>query len=437
MQTNQLAANLPGEGYGTLSTVVVPATAPASTDQRLASHPAAAQPLAASASPPPAAAARKSVCHRHPCVFIFLAACCAAAIVVGVVMAVRGNSGGGSHSDAVETAPSSFCAEAAPAHLRFVSVGSLDGLSRAASDARPGDLIQLGRSVDGGRIPGRWSTEGRSVGQGTADQPVTLCATPGVSIDGGNWQSGAPVLHLSGLSHWTVTGVTVERGLKGVMMDACAHVQLDRISVHTIGQEAVHFRSNTHHCSLRRSSVSNTGLAAAQFGEAVYIGTALSNMAAADQWDRSDFNTVELNALGPGVTADLIDIKEGSCCGRVLNNTFDGRGQSATAGVSSWVNVKGNDYWLQGNSGVNTPADGFVTFVVAPGWGQNATFVANTVDLSRDTEGNEVDAAALASRVGVRVGAASEGVTVACANTMLPPQAKLSNRACTADVQQI
>ena len=78
------------------------------------------------------------------------------------------SSGGGSHSDAVETATSRFCA--APGGPRGgvmdrVSVASLNELimSRAASHARPGDLIRLGRSVGSGcRVPGRWSTEGRS-----------------------------------------------------------------------------------------------------------------------------------------------------------------------------------------------------------------------------------------------------------------------------------
>ena len=72
----------------------------------------------------------------------------------------------------------------------------------------------------------------------------------------------------------------------------------------------------------------------------MHIGTALSDIrtAAADQWDRCDSDRAELNALGPGVAADLVDIDEGPCCGRVLANNSDGRGQSAAAAgvISAW-----------------------------------------------------------------------------------------------------
>jgi hypothetical protein len=40
--------------------------------------------------------------------------------------------------------------------------------------------------------------------------------------------------------------------------------------------------------------------------------------------DHSNRNQVLNNKIGPNVAAEEIDIKEGSCCGIIRGNTFDG-----------------------------------------------------------------------------------------------------------------
>ncbi len=81
------------------------------------------------------------------------------------------------------------------------------------------------------------------------------------------------------------------------------------------------------------------------------------------------------------VTAENVDIKEGTTGGTVTGNTFDGAALSG-GHADSWVDVKGNDWTISGNTGTNSPLDGFQTHSVVDGWGRGNVFSRNvaTVD---------------------------------------------------------
>lgn len=51
-------------------------------------------------------------------------------------------------------------------------------------------------------------------------------------------------LHLNGASHWTVQGVTVTDGQKGIAVDADDGV-IDSVTVHDLDMEGVHFRTSS------------------------------------------------------------------------------------------------------------------------------------------------------------------------------------------------
>jgi hypothetical protein len=71
-----------------------------------------------------------------------------------------------------------------------------------------------------------------------------------------------------------------------------------------------------------------------------------------------------------------VDIKEGTSNGILRGNTFDGsKLQSDVA--DSWVDVKGNNWLIEGNTGTNSPNDGFQTHRILAGWGNHNTFRNN------------------------------------------------------------
>jgi hypothetical protein len=107
------------------------------------------------------------------------------------------------------------------------------------------------------------------------------------------------------------------------------------------------------------------------FGEGIYVGSAYANSffhvngKRVFKPDRSDYNILTFNILGPRVTAEMIDIKPHTTRGLVANNTLDGRNIAlGVVGADSWMAINGNGWTIRGNVGRNTPGDGFATRVV-------------------------------------------------------------------------
>lgn len=273
--------------------------------------------------------------------------------------------------------PSSPVASSCPADAtRTVDVGDAVELTNALADAQPGDLIQL---ADGNYL-GTFVASAA----GTADQRISLCGSRDAIIDGGDVGNGY-AFHITG-DYWTISGITVTNALKGVMADDADFTQILGISVHDIGHEGIHFRTNSSDNVIQDSEVYNTGLERDKFGEGIYLGSAVSNWGnyTNGEPDRSDRNQVLRNHIW-NTTSESIDIKEGTTGGLIEGNQFDG---SALAGADSWVDVKGNDYIIRYNTGANSPLDGFQTHVIDDmDWGQNNLFEGNVADVNGDGYG--------------------------------------------------
>jgi hypothetical protein len=247
-----------------------------------------------------------------------------------------------------------------------VAVTDADSLRQALDDAAPGQVIQLAD----GRYEGNFVTTVRA----TADAPIRLCGSRNAVLDGGDID-GDYTLHLSGAAYWQVVGFTVTGGQKGVMVDAGVGNRIEGLLVTSMGDEAIHLRSHSTDNIVVGNTIRDTGLRKPKFGEGVYIGSAENNWCQLTecQPDRSDRNIIEGNDIAD-TTAESVDIKEGTTGGTVTGNTFDG---TDITGADSWVDVKGNNWTISGNTGQSSPADGFQTHSVYAGWGRGNTFTGN------------------------------------------------------------
>lgn len=257
-------------------------------------------------------------------------------------------------------------------HTREVLVTTAAQLSSALSAAAPGDLIHLADGTYAGHFT--------LAASGASGSPIVLCGTRAAVLDGGGTTSGY-VLHVTG-SHVVLSGFTARNAQKGIVLDGASHCTLQDLEVTHLGMEGVHFRAFSTHNVLQRSYVHDTGVADARYGEGVYIGSAQSNWASLSggQADRSDDNDV-LDCRIEHTASECIDIKEGSTGGRIAGNTFDGTAISGQNSADSWVDVKGNGYLLENNSGTNTGTvmkDGYQVHVILTGWGNDNTFRHNT-----------------------------------------------------------
>jgi hypothetical protein len=265
--------------------------------------------------------------------------------------------------------PNAAQSEGCPAAT--VEVASAAQLQDALDGAGPGTIIRL----DGGTYTGEFS----ATASGDEDNPIMLCGTRESILDGGAIDGGY-VLHLDGVSHWVLDGFSVKNGQKGVMADRTTNSIIRGLTVSEIGDEAIHLRAFSTDNIVAGNTISNTGLRREKFGEGIYIGTAESNWCDISRCepDASDRNRILGNIIS-GTTSESVDIKEGTRDGVLSDNRFDG---ASIVGADSWVDVKGNGWLIENNTGQNSPLDGFQTHEILDGWGTDNIFRGNTATVN-------------------------------------------------------
>ncbi len=345
-------------------------------------------------------------------------------LAVGAAGCSQGGTGGGPQASpatsgamaapsapASGTASSTSAADSSCATSGAVIVSSADALRRALAQARPGEEIVL--------APGSYDGHFTAGVSGTQGAPVTLCGPRSAVLDGGSISSGY-TFYLDHASWWRVEGFTVEGGQKGVMADHSDHDLLYGLSVHSVGDEAIHLREFSSYDTISHCIVRDTGLLVQFYGEGIYVGSANKNWCRYTdcQPDASDYDVIVGNNIAD-TTAENVDIKEGTTGGQIIDNHFDGAGMVASA-ATAWVNVKGNDWTIAGNIGVNSIKDGFQVHQVYPGWGIGNVFRDNDAQVNGPGHGFFVQNSRLQTVVACnnRVGGAALGFsTIACTST--------------------
>jgi len=279
-----------------------------------------------------------------------------------------------------------------------VVVANADQLQDALDEAGPGDAIR----VKDGTYEGEFEIKQ----SGTAARPAELCGSAEAVLFGGE-SDGGYTLHLDGTDHWRILGITLRGGQKGLMADGTTGTLVDGITVRDTGDEGIHLRSNSTDNVVQRAKVRNTGLREEKYGEGIYIGTAESNWCDISDCkpDRSDRNVVRNNDIAQ-TTAESVDIKEGTTAGILKDNTFSGAGM--TEG-DSWVDVKGNEWTIDGNRGDQAPEDGYKVLQILDGWGQKNVFRNNVsvvggdgyaINVTKRRDGNVVECSNVARDAG-------------------------------------
>jgi hypothetical protein len=289
-----------------------------------------------------------------------------------------------------------------------VSVSSASDLTSALASAQPGQTIVLASGVYQGDFVASHS--------GTQSAPITLCGSRNAVLEGETIQHGY-TLHLDHASWWRLVGFTVEGGQKGVMTDGVTHDLLYGLYVHSTGDEAIHLRDFSSDNTVSHCMVRDTGLLVQFFGEGIYVGTAHKNWCkySGCRPDGSDNNVLTANDVS-GTTAENIDIKEGTAGGQITGNQLNGTGMAASA-ATAWVNVKGNNWTVEGNTGTSSVKDGFQVHQVYPGWGTGNVFRGNRARVNGPGYGIYVQHDSLQTTVAcnnVVSGAGSGLSTIAC-----------------------
>lgn len=268
---------------------------------------------------------------------------------------------------------------------REVLVTNSDELLAALADAQAGDEIILREGLYQNDVflgDGIWSAF-YAKADGTAQQPIILRSEDpeNPAVISGVTQDNKVALKIVG-DYWEIRDLKICEAQKGIFLQQSEHSIISRCEVYNIGSEAIHIIDNSSYNLVENCYVHDAGTIYPQYGEGVYIGSAMSTEGYG--YD-CHYNTVRGCSFGPNIAADHVDIKEYTIGNVVEQCTFDGTGMQGQNGGNSFVEVKGNYCIIRNNTGYRNGCEqvqcAFDANVQLDGWGQHNQVYENTVYL--------------------------------------------------------
>lgn len=239
---------------------------------------------------------------------------------------------------------------------RVINCDNDDCLEAALLDAKPGDeiILKAGTTFKGGsrsaadNFSAFWSNK-----SGQAGKLITLRgqnSTNKPTITSGRGTHSWYGINLSG-SYWEIKDIKVTDVLKGIVLDEANHCKLTNIDLSDIGQEAIHLRTGSSNNVIKGCVITETGRRSENdkaFGEGVYVG---SNRTSHGKYDPNcNNNIIENCVFGPNISAEALDIKEGTERTIVRNNTFYAEGITGANSGDSFIDLKGIYGYVYGNT---------------------------------------------------------------------------------------
>ena len=222
------------------------------------------------------------------------------------------------------------------------------------------------------RAAGGERTEVRNV-RGTRGNPIIICGSPKALVSGHDLVDRPYLFYVADSSWVYLVGFTLRGGSKGVVIDRSDSTLLYGLTIAEVDAEAVHVRDSSPYTTIQNCGIYYTGLMNKGIGEGIYVGSDEDNIAE----DASHYTRILYNQIGPGVTAEAIDIKQNSRNGVIQGNVLDCSDVAGENGAVSCIAVKGNGYTVVGNKVYNPLEDGIKVVVPLPGEGRNNHFERN------------------------------------------------------------
>lgn len=251
-------------------------------------------------------------------------------------------------------------------------------LDAALTQVKPGGIIRLADAV----FDGTFTAEVN----GLPGLPIRIIGSRNAKITNGTATKGT-ALTIEG-DYYIVEGFTVHSAERGILVSSSVDTEIRNVEVYDIGNEGIHFRAASSGGGVFNSFIHDTGRVAKDFGEGVYIGSAVKHWGSISSGvaDRSDRVTIDGNTF-QNTTAEGVDIKEGTSGGWVRNNRFLNSGRSNENSADSWIDVKGYGWTVSGNTGDAPLLDAIQVHAIKDkkgtiidGSGDSNTFTGNRVE---------------------------------------------------------
>ena len=192
---------------------------------------------------------------------------------------------------------------------------------------------------------------------GRIDAPIRLVGSRRAVFSNSRGTS----LYVTG-RYWFISGFTVANSRRGISIQNGKNNVLERLLIRNIGEGGIAIRRDSDNNTIRNCVITRTGLRLPQYGFGISIGSDESQ-SFRGYVDRSDGNSILSNQFRTSSISEAIHAYEGTCCGIIRENNFDGRPTTNSNNIQlfnrCWVSINGNNYRIENNSGRNTAIDGF------------------------------------------------------------------------------
>jgi len=257
-----------------------------------------------------------------------------------------------------------------------VKVSTSKELSSALSKAAPGDKIVIAA----GTYPGKFKLKK----SGSKNKPIWVVGEDASNmpvLDGGDYNNKTAFAidgDDKGIAYIYVQNIKVTNARGGITVDNADYVTIDGIEAYNVGQAGIHLRDGSEYNIVKNSYIHDTGLYNVKYGEGIYIGSDYKKWpggSSKSKYDpKVDYAQILNNTIGPNVTAEHIDIKEGSSYSYIIGNTFNAAGMiDILNGGLSYIDFKGNyseTAYNKGNQNGNKYFENaFEVNTKSPGWG--------------------------------------------------------------------
>ncbi len=273
--------------------------------------------------------------------------------------------------------------------LRTVTCSTATEIINALKNARPGDRIV----IRPGTYTGSVSASGNgaffySGANGTSANHIIIesesASNP--AILQGTGTASNYTLYITG-DYWEIKNLKIATAQKGLMLDHANYCYISNCEIYNVGMEALHFRDGSSNNLAENLNIHDTGKNTPAYGEGVYVGSDKGKWSTYNM--ECNNNIVRNSVIGPGVTAEHVDIKEGTTGTVIEGCAFRGTGMSGQNYADSFVDVKGNNAQIRNNIGYRENnsiiVDAFQLSQQVAGWGLNNSFTGNTLYLDNST----------------------------------------------------
>ena len=187
-------------------------------------------------------------------------------------------------------------------------------------------------------------------------------------LKGRGWSNSEYVLYITG-DYWEIKNIKIAEGGKGLILDNANYCLVKDVEIYNIGQEGLHVRDGSSNTTIDGVNLHDIGKHNDGYGEGIYVGSDNSVWKEGDGVNTGEngklysrevhYTTIKNCTIGPNITAEPIDIKEGTTNTVVENCTIKGSGISGVNYADSHIDIKGcsariryNTFYQDNNSNI-------------------------------------------------------------------------------------